>query len=233
MNANSQGSQIIAASILAADLSYLAHEVQDVINGGADWLHIDVMDGRFVPPITFGANVVSSLKKQVDNTLDVHLMIEEPEKHFEAFVKAGADLITIHQEVSPHLHRSLMAIKEFGIQCGVAINPGTPVEAIYPVLDIIDLAVVMTVNPGWGGQPFLPSCVSKIEKLAEERKARKLSFQIEVDGGVQPETAQLCFAAGTDVFVAGSYIFKAKDRKGAIALLRDSVSTQTVSRQIN
>ena len=228
-----QMSPIIAASVLAADLSYLAHEVQDVVNGGTDWLHIDVMDGTFVPPITFGANVVEAIRRGVETPLDVHLMIVEPDKHIESFVKAGADLITVHQEVCPHLHRSLSAIREFGIQCGVAINPSTPVETLFPVLDIIDLALVMTVNPGWGGQAFLPSCVSKIEKLRAERDSRGLDFKIEVDGGVQPETAELCYAAGADVFVAGSYIFRAKERKKAIALLREALSTESAARQIN
>jgi ribulose-phosphate 3-epimerase len=211
----------IAASILAADISYLAHEVQDAINSGTDWLHIDVMDGSFVPPITFGDNVVAALKKGGESFLDVHLMIEAPEKHFEAFAKAGADLLTIHQETCPHLHRSLSAIKSLGMQCGVAINPGTPVESILPVLDVVDLVLVMTVNPGWGGQPFLPSCLTKIERIANVREAKGYTFDIEVDGGVQPETAKLCLGAGTDVFVAGSYIFKAQSRKDAIQALRD------------
>ncbi|MCB0330087.1 MAG: ribulose-phosphate 3-epimerase [Bdellovibrionales bacterium] len=224
---------VVAASVLAADLAFLAHEVQDVVNGGAQWLHIDVMDGQFVPPITFGANIVAAIGKAVDIPLDVHLMIEQPENHIEAFAKAGANLITVHQEVSPHLHRTLSAIKDFGIQCGVAINPSTPAESIYPVLDLVDLVLVMTVNPGWGGQPFLPRCVSKIESLSQKRDEAGLGFYIEVDGGIQPDSASLCRAAGADVFVAGSYIFKAKDRKSAIGLLQDSISSDNMTSRIN
>ncbi|MGA1191505.1 MAG: ribulose-phosphate 3-epimerase [Bdellovibrionota bacterium] len=223
----------IAASILAADISYLGHEIQDVIQAGTDWLHIDVMDGSFVPPITYGANVVEACKKSTELPIDVHLMIERPENHIESFARAGADLITVHQETSPHLHRTLSAIKNLGVQCGVAINPSTPAEAIFPVLELVDLVLVMTVNPGWGGQKFIPACVTKIERIAQERDESELDFSIEVDGGIQPATAQLCRAAGADVFVAGSFIYGAKKRDDAISGLKTALSTEEATTRIN
>jgi len=183
---------------------------------------VDVMDGSFVPPITFGDNVVRALRSRCKNFLDVHLMVIEPERHFEALKKAGADRLIIHQETCPHLHRSLTEITALGLKNGVAINPGTPVEAIYDVLDVCDLVLIMTVNPGWGGQPFIPSSLGKIRQLKSRIDAHHASRKpfIEVDGGINRETAAQCRSAGANVLVSGSHIFGAKDRTEAIRGVR-------------
>lgn len=215
---------IIAPSILAADLSMLGSEIDDMTNGGADWIHVDVMDGNFVPPITFGENAIKVARSSCKLPIDVHLMVDHPESHFTSFVAAGASRLTIHQEACQHLHRSIQAINDLGVSAGVAINPATPISAIEHVLDLVDLVLVMTVNPGWGGQRFIDSCLTKIEQLGELISKRNYTALIEVDGGINQISAPLCWKAGANVFVAGSYIFSEKDRTSAISNLRSAIS---------
>jgi ribulose-phosphate 3-epimerase len=216
----------IAPSLLSADFSRLKEEIAEVEHAGADWLHIDVMDGHFVPNLTFGPIVVDAIRPHTSLPLDVHLMIEHPDRYIEAFAKSGADLITVHQEVCPHLHRTVNLIKEFGIKCGVAINPATPVSTIESIIPDVDLILLMTVNPGFGGQSFIPSVLQKISEL--RAKLDQLGYQhieIEVDGGVGVGTAQEVVNSGATVLVAGSAIFGKEDRHKAIQAIQADISS--------
>ncbi|WP_173916525.1 ribulose-phosphate 3-epimerase [Halobacillus sp. Marseille-Q1614] len=213
----------IAPSILSADFSKLGEEIKEVENGGADYIHVDVMDGHFVPNITIGPLIVESIRPKTDLPLDVHLMIEQPDLYIEQFAEAGADILTVHQEASPHLHRTVQLIKSLGVKAGVVINPATPAEAIKPILRDVDLVLLMTVNPGFGGQSFIPSVLDKIQQINEWRREEGYSFEIEVDGGVNKDTAKMCTEAGADVLVAGSAVFNEKDRKAAIEAIKQSV----------
>jgi len=210
----------IAPSILAADFSKLAEEVKEVEAAGAALIHIDVMDGHFVPNITMGAIVVEALRPVTKLPLDVHLMIENPNLYIEQFAKAGADYITVHVEACTHLHGTLQLIKSYGVKSGVVLNPHTPIEAILHVLDEIDLVLIMTINPGFGGQKFIHSVVPKVKQLADVIRERGLSIEIEIDGGVNEETIIPCVEAGATILVAGSAIFNAPDRAEALRRIK-------------
>jgi ribulose-phosphate 3-epimerase len=210
----------IAPSILSADFGRLAEEVRAAEAAGADWIHVDVMDGRFVPNITIGPLVVEAVRKVTKLPVDAHLMIVEPEKYVEAFAKAGADVVSVHQEASPHLHRTLQAIRAAGAKPAVALNPSTPAESVEYVLADCDMVLVMTVNPGFGGQKYIPSCTEKIRRLRALADRIHPALEIQIDGGVKAETAGEIAAAGANVLVAGSAVYGAKDYGAAIAAIR-------------
>ncbi|PTO40033.1 ribulose-phosphate 3-epimerase [Enterococcus mundtii] len=213
----------IAPSILSADFANLQADIERVEKGGADYIHVDVMDGQFVPNITFGSNVVQAIRPVTKLPLDVHLMIINPENYIADFAKAGSDIITVHVESTPHIHRAIQMIKDLDVKAGVVINPGTPIEMIKHVLPLVDQVLVMTVNPGFGGQSFITETVDKIAELAKLRKVNDWTYQIEVDGGIVPETAKICREAGADVFVAGSYVYSAEDPAAQIDQLKKAL----------
>lgn len=210
----------IAPSILSADFGHLADEIQMCVDGGADWIHIDVMDGRFVPNLTYGAKVIDTVRKLTALPLDVHLMVVEPENYFESFVGAGADVLTIHQEAAPHLHRQLDEIRRLGAKAGVALNPSTPVDTLRDIISDLDLLLIMSVNPGFGGQHFIARSLRKIAEARVLLDAAGSTAPLEVDGGVGDTTITACWRAGADTFVAGNAIFAAESPATEIGRLR-------------
>ncbi|MBC8173840.1 MAG: ribulose-phosphate 3-epimerase [Chitinophagales bacterium] len=213
-------SHLVAPSILACDFAYIARDIEMCNNAGADWIHVDVMDGMYVPNISFGLPVVAAMKRHAKLPLDVHLMIEKPERYLKHFREAGADVITIHVEACTHIHAAIMEIKSLGAKAGVAINPGTPIKSLQALLPYIDLICLMSVNPGFGGQEFIPTTIDRCRNLKKLLAASKFKIQIEIDGGVKLDNAQTVLNAGADILVSGSGIFSHEDPTGAIHTLK-------------
>ncbi len=214
------GKHLIAPSLIAADFTKLADEISVVNNSEADWLHLDVMDGRFVPNITFGMMIVEAVKKMCTKPLDVHLMINEPERYVEAFQKAGADVISFHLEATAHVHRTLEHIKSMGVKAGIAINPHTPIVMLEDILEVADVFLIMSVNPGFGGQKFIYQTLNKIKQLRERLDERNIKALIEVDGGIGLQNAEVVLRAGANVLVAGNSVFGDKNPAQAISRLK-------------
>ena len=213
----------IAPSILSSDFGNLAREIRAVEEAGADYIHIDVMDGHFVPNLTVGPVVVECVRKLTRLPLDVHLMVERPENLLDAFIKAGSDIITVHVEATPHLHRAIQSIKEKGAKAGVSLNPSTPIQGIEPVIEDVDMVVIMSVNPGFGGQELIRSALAKIKRVRKLLDEAGSKAELEVDGGIKAENIRDVSLAGADVFVSGSGIFKTKDYKKTIAEMRKRI----------
>jgi len=211
---------LIAPSLLAADFLQLQAACDMLNESQADWFHLDIMDGRFVPNISYGPMLVNFFRKTTTKICDVHLMIEEPERYAEAFKEAGADMLTVHYEACPHLHRNIQQIKSLGMQAGIALNPHTPVELLKDILQDVDMVLLMSVNPGFGGQWFIPHTINKIKRMREMIDEQLLNVKIEIDGGVTLDNAQMIIEAGADILVAGSTVFKAKDPIQTIAALK-------------
>jgi len=214
----------IAPSLLSADFARLAEEIDLAEKGGADWIHLDIMDGHFVPNITFGPPLLASLRKITSLPFDTHLMIEDPDRYLEAFRSAGSDIITVHYEACPHLHRTVQRIKELGAKAGVSLNPATPVSVLERIIPDVDLVLIMSVNPGFGGQSFIPSSGEKLSQVAELLRSKHSRAYLEVDGGIDQQTARVAVRAGATVLVAGSSVFGSPDVPSAIQSLRASAA---------